>query len=149
MSRRLCRRRTLLKGTQKSCSDSEVAQTRLKDHRTRSRDLSPWPKPNESLTVDELARYRRRRVQDGPKDSLGIAGKGEVYENLVTEYRRSFRATSEDSLHRAKSFRIATEIARSPGEEITDAKPMETDVEAPKASIEEFKPVPMRRYCVY
>lgn len=53
------------------------------------------------MTVDELARYRRRRVQKRPADTLGIDRSGDdehLHRKLSTEYRRAFRATSEDSL---------------------------------------------------
>ncbi|XP_063976662.1 uncharacterized protein LOC135162298 [Diachasmimorpha longicaudata] len=90
------RRRSLFRSPQKSCSDSEVAQTRFKERKARSRDQLPWPSVYQ-LTVDELARYRRRRVQNRP-DTLGTEHYEDALENLVTEYRRAFRTTSEDSL---------------------------------------------------
>ncbi|XP_048514581.1 uncharacterized protein LOC105684273 isoform X2 [Athalia rosae] len=80
------KRRRQLCGLGKSSSDSEIAKGKgLKKER--------WPFP-QSLTVDELARYRRRKIQGRPKDSLcrteGSLG------NIITEYRRAFRASSED-----------------------------------------------------
>lgn len=51
----------------------------------------------EGLTVDELARYRRRRVQGQPKDNLQLYIETES-EDLVSEYRQAFRARSEESL---------------------------------------------------
>ncbi|XP_046423514.1 uncharacterized protein LOC124181220 [Neodiprion fabricii] len=78
------KRRRQLCGLGKSSSDSEIARGKGKER---------WPFP-QSLTVDELARYRRRRVQGRPKDSLCRA-EGSLG-NLITEYRRAFRASSED-----------------------------------------------------
>lgn len=51
----------------------------------------------EGLTVDELARYRRRRVEGQPKDNLQVYVEAEN-EDLVSEYRQAFRARSEESL---------------------------------------------------
>lgn len=51
----------------------------------------------EGLTVDELARYRRRRVQGQPKDNLRLYIEVEN-KDLVSEYRQAFRARSEESL---------------------------------------------------
>ena len=51
----------------------------------------------EGLTVDELARYRRRRIQGQPKDNLGLNIEAES-EDLVSEYREAFRAQSEEFL---------------------------------------------------
>ncbi|XP_057328368.1 uncharacterized protein LOC130669461 [Microplitis mediator] len=106
------RRRSLLRGTQKSSSDSEVVPSKFKDSKTRARDLLPWPKALETLTVDELARYRRRRVPDSPKDTLGSRNHGDKdneFENLSTEYRRAFRATSEESLLRVDDLRTCAQ----------------------------------------
>lgn len=71
--------------------------------------MLPWPKALETLTVDELARYRRRRVPDSPKDTLGARNYGDndhEFENISTEYRRAFKATSEESLLRADDEKI-------------------------------------------
>lgn len=101
-----------MRGTQKSSSDSEVVPSKFKDNKTRARDLLPWPKSLETLTVDELARYRRRRVPDSPKDTLGSRNHGDKdneFENLSTEYRRAFRATSEESLLRVDDLRTCAQ----------------------------------------
>ncbi|KAH0554039.1 hypothetical protein KQX54_007185 [Cotesia glomerata] len=103
------RRRPSLRGAQKSSSDSEVALLKFRDRKTRARDLLPWPKALETLTVDELARYRRKRVPDSPKDTLGARNyedNDHEFENLSTEYRRAFKATSEESLLRADDEKI-------------------------------------------
>ncbi|KAK0090368.1 hypothetical protein PV325_001142 [Microctonus aethiopoides] len=141
------RRRTVVRSGQKSCSDSEVAQSRLKDRRAKSRDQLPWPRAIEAISVDELARYRRRRVPNSPKDTLGEQHREErdnVYGNLVTEYRRSFRATSEESLLRQHDFRNDDEVINASvapisllestavdgvEDQIPDAKSMMTNVE--------------------
>ncbi|XP_011310681.1 uncharacterized protein [Fopius arisanus] len=90
------RRRSLFRSPQKSCSDSEVARIKFKERKGKSKDQFPWPSVYQ-LTVDELARYRRRRVPNRP-DTLGVDHYEDALESLVTEYRRAFRATSEDSL---------------------------------------------------
>ena len=49
------------------------------------------------LTVDELARYRRRRIQGQPKDNLGLNTEAEN-EDHVSEYREAFHVKSEEFL---------------------------------------------------
>lgn len=79
----------------KSSSDTELAQSKKKN-RKRNKSKEIWPLL-EGLTVDELARYRRRRVQGQPKDNLQLYIEAEN-EDLVSEYRQAFRARSEESL---------------------------------------------------
>ncbi|XP_044020726.1 uncharacterized protein LOC122860800 isoform X2 [Aphidius gifuensis] len=121
------RRRPFYRG-QQSCSDSEVARERLKETKAKSRDQLSWP--IEVLTVDELARYRRRRVQKRP-DTLGTDrhdDDGHSNRKLVTEYRRAFRATSEDSLIKKNETIDVGREFRNVG---IDVGLMETDIEAP------------------
>ncbi|XP_043287622.1 uncharacterized protein [Venturia canescens] len=85
-------------GIGKSSSDTEVVRSNVKGHRkVKSKTKEKWHFI-EGLSVDELGRYRRRRVQGHPRDTLGTHEGLDSRENLVTEYRRAFRATSEDSL---------------------------------------------------
>lgn len=57
-----------------------------------------WPFAD-GLTVDELARYRRRRVEGHPKDNVRPCAEFDVLEkDFLTEYRRAFRAKSEELL---------------------------------------------------
>lgn len=78
----------------KSSSDTELAQGKNKSRKSKSKEK--WPLL-EGLTVDELARYRRRRIQGQPKDNLGLNIEAES-EYLVSEYREAFRAKSEQLL---------------------------------------------------
>ncbi|KAG7205450.1 hypothetical protein KM043_007440 [Ampulex compressa] len=84
-------------GIDKSASDSELAQAKGKGRKVKGKKR--WPLI-EGLTVDELARYRRRRVEGQPKDSLGVCLESNG-KNLVTEYRTAFRASSEDLLKKS------------------------------------------------
>lgn len=89
--------------------------------------------PIEVLTVDELARYRRRRVQKRP-DTLGTDRHGDDDDDgnsnckLVTEYRRAFRATSEDSLIKKNE---TIDVGKEFRNVETHVGLMETDIEAP------------------
>ncbi|CAK9823909.1 hypothetical protein ANTRET_LOCUS2158 [Anthophora retusa] len=78
----------------KSCSDTELAQGKGKERKSKSKEK--WPLL-ERLTVDELARYRRKRVQGQPKNNLGVNLEAES-ENLVSEYREAFRVRNEEFL---------------------------------------------------
>ncbi|CAD1478314.1 unnamed protein product, partial [Heterotrigona itama] len=82
------------RGVNKSSSDTELAQGKSKTRKSKSKEK--WPLL-EGLTVDELARYRRRRIQGQPKDNLGLNIEAES-ENLVSEYRESFHVKSEEFL---------------------------------------------------
>ncbi|XP_043258873.1 uncharacterized protein LOC122401040 [Colletes gigas] len=88
------RQRSSSKGANKSSSDTELAQGKGKGRRLKSKEK--WPLLD-GLTVDELARYRRRRVQGQPKDNLGLLTDLEDQVH-VTEYCETFGANSEDSL---------------------------------------------------
>ncbi|XP_017877428.1 uncharacterized protein LOC108623431 [Ceratina calcarata] len=77
----------------KSSSDTELAQSRRKSRKKKSKEK--WPLV-EGLTVDELARYRRRRVHGQP-DNLRLHPEADN-EDLVSEYREAFRARSEEFL---------------------------------------------------
>ncbi|XP_046142192.1 uncharacterized protein LOC114874602 isoform X2 [Osmia bicornis bicornis] len=78
----------------KSSSDSELAQGKNKGRKSKSKEK--WPLL-EGLTVDELVRYRRRRVEGQPKDNLGVCPETEG-NDLVSEYGEAFRAKGEESL---------------------------------------------------
>ncbi|CAL7943591.1 unnamed protein product [Xylocopa violacea] len=81
-------------GVNKSSSDTELAEGKSKSRRNKTKQK--WPLV-QGLTVDELARYRRRRVEGQPKDNLGLDPETEN-EDLVSEYREAFRAKSEEFL---------------------------------------------------
>ncbi|XP_033356653.1 uncharacterized protein LOC117237113 isoform X3 [Bombus vosnesenskii] len=81
-------------GVNKSSSDTELAQGKSKNRKSKSKEK--WPLL-EGLTVDELARYRRRRIQGQPKDNLGLNVEVEN-EDHVSEYREAFHARSEEFL---------------------------------------------------
>ncbi|XP_034946885.1 uncharacterized protein [Chelonus insularis] len=151
------RRRAVFRGTQKSCSDSEVAQSKFKDRKSK-RDLLPWPKAIETLTVDELALHRRRRVQDILKDTLDPYYHGEsdsAVENLITEYRRAFRAFSEDSLllrdnylrnfERNLQTKTSAELSTSTEVNKPDDKSMESNTGLLSITGHASRPQPIRR----
>ncbi|XP_076474984.1 uncharacterized protein LOC117159679 isoform X3 [Bombus vancouverensis nearcticus] len=81
-------------GVNKSSSDTELAQGKSKNRKSKSKEK--WPLL-EGLTVDELARYRRRRIQGQPKDNLGLNVEVEN-EDHVSEYREAFHARSKEFL---------------------------------------------------
>ncbi|XP_015431263.1 PREDICTED: uncharacterized protein LOC107187634 [Dufourea novaeangliae] len=88
--------RTTSKRANKSSSDSELAQGKGKGRRHKSKEK--WPLL-EGLTVDELARYRRRRVQGQPKDNLGLHPESEEDKQPPeSENFQSIRANNEESL---------------------------------------------------
>lgn len=88
------RRQRSSHGVGKSPSDTELAQGKSRGRKSKSKEK--WPLL-EGLTVDELARYRRRRVQGQPRDNLPLYP--ELQDKvLVSEYRETFRASSEDLL---------------------------------------------------
>jgi len=72
----------------KASSDSEVAHGKGKGKGRKSKTKERWPF-HEELTVDELARYRRKRVQDRPKDNLQSHPES-VDQYSASEYRRAF-----------------------------------------------------------
>ncbi|XP_019886791.2 uncharacterized protein LOC105278065 isoform X2 [Ooceraea biroi] len=76
--------------------DSEIAHGKGKGKGRRSKVKERWPFI-EGLTVDELARYRRRRVQDQPKDNLQPHPESAV-RDPASEYRRAFGVTSIEEL---------------------------------------------------
>ncbi|XP_003426520.1 uncharacterized protein LOC100677861 [Nasonia vitripennis] len=93
----------------RASSDSELAQAAfdLSRGRREKRDKSDnWREKchfHEGLDVDQLARYRRRRVESQPRDHLGPCAPDEDEEDeeekrkkLVTEYRLAFRTSSDD-----------------------------------------------------
>lgn len=82
----------------KSSSDSEVAHGKgAKGKGRRSKVKERWPFL-EGLTVDELARYRRRRVRDRPKDNLQPHSRelSDLVQDSASEYRRAFGANLEE-----------------------------------------------------
>lgn len=116
-------------GIGKSSSDTEVVKSTCKGHRkVKPKTKEKWHFI-EGLSVDELGRYRRRRVQDHPRDTLGMDEGFDLRENLVTEYRRAFRATSEDSLLKVFTKKLAetpikhVEIGKNNFEPIIDDPP--------------------------
>ncbi|XP_076175539.1 uncharacterized protein LOC143150865 isoform X3 [Ptiloglossa arizonensis] len=86
--------RSSSKGANKSSSDTELAQGKDKGRKTKSKEK--WPLLD-GLTVDELARYRRRRIHGQPKDNLGLHSESKD-KVLVSEYCETIGANSEDSL---------------------------------------------------
>ncbi|KAK2584923.1 hypothetical protein KPH14_002519 [Odynerus spinipes] len=84
-------------GVNKSSSDTELAQDKGKGRKSKFKERWPFA---DGLTVDELARYRRRRVQGHPTDNVQrpCAESDELDQDLLTEYRRAFRAKSEEFL---------------------------------------------------
>ncbi|KOC63941.1 hypothetical protein WH47_01256 [Habropoda laboriosa] len=92
--KRISRRQGSSRWVNKSCSDTELAQGKGKERKSKSKEK--WPLL-EGLTVDELARYRRKRVQGQPKNNLGVDLEAES-ETLVSEYREAFRARNEEFL---------------------------------------------------
>ncbi|XP_043591036.1 uncharacterized protein LOC122571410 isoform X5 [Bombus pyrosoma] len=91
---KIARRQRFSHGVNKSSSDTELAQGKSKNRKSKSKEK--WPLL-EGLTVDELARYRRRRIQGQPKDNLGLNVEVEN-EDHMSEYREAFRARSEEFL---------------------------------------------------
>lgn len=97
-----CRQKSITYGRRKSSSDSELAQTKdelSEDHRKSFLD---------GLTVDELSRYRRRRIRNHHKDTLGIAYPFEPLNknedpDVITEYRRAFCTFGHPIRQKAKS----------------------------------------------
>ncbi|XP_014610015.1 PREDICTED: uncharacterized protein LOC106789947 [Polistes canadensis] len=84
-------------GVNKSSSDSELAQDK-KNKGRKSKLKERWPFAD-GLTVDELARYRRRRIEGHSKDNVRSYAESDILENdTLTEYRRAFRAKSEELL---------------------------------------------------
>ncbi|XP_012284520.1 uncharacterized protein LOC105701937 [Orussus abietinus] len=73
------------------------ARTRGK---AKARGRWPLAPEAEGLTVDELARHRRRRVQGRPEDGPGLCRPENREEDdpLVTEYRRAFGEVSKENL---------------------------------------------------
>ncbi|XP_071633716.1 uncharacterized protein [Temnothorax longispinosus] len=78
----------------KASSDSEVAHGKGKGKGRKSKTKERWPFLEE-LTVDELARYRRKRVQDRPKDNLqSHPESGDQCSG--SEYQRAFGANVKE-----------------------------------------------------
>ncbi|XP_039303875.1 uncharacterized protein LOC105196130 isoform X2 [Solenopsis invicta] len=88
------RQRSSTRGVDKSSSDSEVAHGKGKGKGRKSKTRERWPFL-EKLTVDELARYRRKRVQDRPKDNLQTHPESTV-QYSASEYRRAFGANVKE-----------------------------------------------------
>ncbi|XP_015588038.1 uncharacterized protein LOC107264361 [Cephus cinctus] len=87
-------------GIGKSSSDSDLPRGKSKGRnrgKSRNKIKEKWHLP-ENLTVDQLARHRRRRVQNHPKDNLALCKPEDVIKNLITEYQKSFRAKNIESL---------------------------------------------------
>ncbi|EZA56688.1 hypothetical protein X777_02292 [Ooceraea biroi] len=103
--------------------DSEIAHGKGKGKGRRSKVKERWPFI-EGLTVDELARYRRRRVQDQPKDNLQPHPESAV-RDPASEYRRAFGVTSIEELsknfsrERPKIVKPDDEIGRADGSKVT------------------------------
>ncbi|KAL0106952.1 hypothetical protein PUN28_015460 [Cardiocondyla obscurior] len=88
------RQRSSTRGVGKSTSDSEVAHGKGKSKGRKSKTKERWPFLEE-LTVDELARYRRKRVQNRPKDNLQSHPES-VVQCSASEYRRAFGANVKE-----------------------------------------------------
>lgn len=88
------RQRSSTRGVGKASSDSEVAHGKGKGKGRKSKTKERWPFLEE-LTVDELARYRRKRVQDRPKDNLQSHPESTI-QNSASEYRRAFGANVKE-----------------------------------------------------
>ncbi|XP_011863411.1 PREDICTED: uncharacterized protein LOC105559602 isoform X2 [Vollenhovia emeryi] len=88
------RQRSSTRGVGKSSSDSEVAHGKGKGKGRKGKTRERWPFLEE-LTVDELARYRRKRVQDQPKDNLQSYPESAV-QCSASEYRRAFGANVKE-----------------------------------------------------
>ncbi|XP_050455770.1 uncharacterized protein LOC126853761 [Cataglyphis hispanica] len=90
------RQRSSSRGVGKPSSDLEITHGKGKEKKGRkSKTKERWPFL-EGLTVDELARYRRRRVQDRPKDNLQSYPESAVQQDPASEYRRAFGANIEE-----------------------------------------------------
>lgn len=74
----------------KSSSDSELAKRTGR----RSKVTEKLWHLLDVLTVDGLAKYRRRRLQNHPKDSVKSSLQGDNA-SLVSEYRRSYCTTDD------------------------------------------------------
>ncbi|XP_019701066.1 uncharacterized protein LOC105192067 [Harpegnathos saltator] len=86
------------RGIGESSSDSEIARGKGgKGKARKSKVKERWPFL-EGLTVDELARYRRRRVHDRPKDNLQPYPELSpvVIQDPASEYQRAFGMTVEE-----------------------------------------------------
>lgn len=90
------RQRSSARGVGKASSDSEVAhgKGKGKGKGRKGKTKERWPFLEE-LTVDELARYRRKRVQDRPKDNLQSHPESAI-QNSASEYRRAFGANVKE-----------------------------------------------------
>ncbi|CAL1679477.1 unnamed protein product [Lasius platythorax] len=90
------RQRSSSRGVGKKPSpDLEIAHGKGKEKKGRkSKTKERWPFV-EGLTVDELARYRRRRVQDRPKDNIQSHPESAV-QDPASEYRRAFGTNIEE-----------------------------------------------------
>lgn len=89
---RLGKRQKSSYGIDKSSSDTELARGKNKNRKQKSKEKWPFV---EGLSVDELARFRRKKIKDQPKDTLGLCPSEEIAPNLVTEYRRAFGAETD------------------------------------------------------
>ncbi|XP_033231747.1 uncharacterized protein LOC117182751 [Belonocnema kinseyi] len=94
----------------KSSSDTELARGKNKGRKPKVKEKWPFV---EGLTVDELARFRRKKVQDQPKDTLGVCQPEDVIDGIVTEYRRAFCASSDDIFKISKENLSPTRSKRS------------------------------------
>ncbi|XP_029172783.1 uncharacterized protein LOC114941809 isoform X2 [Nylanderia fulva] len=89
------RQRSSSRGVGKPPPDLEIAHGKGKEKKgRRSKTKERWPFL-EGLTVDELARYRRRRVQDRPKDNLQSHPESTIQDS-ASEYHRAFGANVEE-----------------------------------------------------
>lgn len=70
--------------------DAEITHGKSREKKRKGKPKERWPF-YEGLTVDELARYRRRRVQGQPKDHLQSRQES-ITQNPASEYRRVFGA---------------------------------------------------------
>lgn len=108
------------RGVGKSSPDLEIAHGKGKEKKGRkSKTKERWPFL-EGLTVDELARYRRRRVQDRPKDNLqSHPESAQVQQDPASEYRRAF-GTNIEELSKENVWPIEGEKPEDYSEEVLE-----------------------------
>ncbi|XP_020297571.1 uncharacterized protein LOC109862081 isoform X2 [Pseudomyrmex gracilis] len=72
---------------EKPFSSVKIIHSKNEEKKRKSKPKERWPFYR--LTVDELARYRKRKVQNQPKDYFQSDQKS-ITQNLASEYRRAF-----------------------------------------------------------
>lgn len=78
----------------------------------------------DGLSVDGLARYRRKRVKNQPRDNLTLTLPEEDVENrLTTVYRLAFRASSEELFRPANVSNKKKKLSENPSKENSNLRP--------------------------